>query len=174
MSVANSLIDVDAAANNAAKIVTLTDQIAALTASVSANADQISSLVAGTAQAVTQVPIDDTVGFPFVNEETQVLYDDAVVPGNYAFKISGTFQSSTGSTNTAVLLLENTSAGASYNVQFSEALKVNTLSYTGFLTYANGGSFPKISIKYNTGDASNWGWANVSLVFYRLSTAPAP
>jgi hypothetical protein len=173
MSVANSLISLSVD-SQAAKIADLTAQVDTLTSSVSANATQISLLVAATAQAVTTNSIPNSVGYPYANEETQVLYDDALVPGNYAFRISGAFSSPTGSNNTATLELENTAAGATYLLQISGALNVTTVSYTGFLTYANAGPNPKISIKYNTGDASDWGWASLSIVFYRLSTAPAP
>ena len=179
MSVANSLISVSVD-SQAALIATLTSQVAALTTSVganttavSANATQISSLVAVTAQAVTNASIADT-GYIYANQEVVDIFDDPVVPGNYAFRISGVFASATGANNTAVLELANTAAGATYNLEFAGALKDTSVSYTGFFTFANGGPNPKISIKYITGDSTNWGWTNVSLVFYRLSTAPGP
>ena len=171
MSVANSLISVSVD-SQAALIATLNSQVASLTSSVSANATQINSLVAVTAQAINKVTIGDTSGYPFTNQQVVDLYDDAVVPGNYAFKFSGAFSSSAGANNTAVLELANTSAGATYSLQIAGALNETTVSYTGFFTYANGGPNPKISIKYITGDTTNWGYANVSLVFYRLLTAP--
>ena len=168
MSVANSLVDT----TTPQQIAALVSQISALTSSVSANATQINSLVEVTAQAITTLSIPDTGGYPFVSQDVEILYDDAVIPGNYAFKISGVLASATGANNTAVLELENTAAGATYALEIAGALKDTTVSYTGFFTYATGGPFPKISVKYIVGDTTNWGWASLSIVFFRLQTAP--
>ena len=174
MSVANSLISVSVD-SQAAQIATLTSDVVALTTSVSNNAAQISLLVAGTDQAFVVKNVADS-GQVFNSGDQEDLFEDAPevgISGKYVFKISGLIQSD-GQPLRGVVYFSNTAAGALYEYGV-EATSSNelTFSYTGFLEYVVGQPLPKISM---TGVMASglWGYANISLTFYRVQKIANP
>lgn len=176
MSVANSLIDVGSAQSQQAEIDALQAQVTALSSSLSTlttsvgnNLSSITALAFADQQAFVVKGVGDS-GQVFNSIDVEVLFEDAPevgISGKYVFKISGIVQSD-GQPIRGVLYFENTAAGASYDYAI-ETTGSNELSfaYTGFLEYVVGQPLPKISM---TGIMASglWGWANISLTFYRV------
>jgi len=174
MSVANSLIS-ETVSNQAAQIVALNNQVSALTSSVSANANQINPLVAASTQALIEKNLPPP-GQVYNSSDVETVFEDPPevgVSGRYAFKISGLIECASDPIR-GIVTFENTAAGPSYEY-FAELTGGNevSFSYTGFLEYVVGGPFPKISIS-GIMASGLWGYAEMSLTFYRIQTITPP
>ena len=178
MSVANSLIDTSTTAEIAvlqAQVTALSTSLTTLTTSVGTNASGVASNLASvTALAFAnqqEFIVKDLppTGQVFNSGDVETLFEDPPevgISGKYVFKITGVVQSDSQPIR-GILYFENTAAGAyDYTVESTGSNELS-FAYTGFLEYVVGQPFPKISM---TGIMASglWGYANMSLTFYRV------
>jgi hypothetical protein len=169
---------VNAAANNAEQIAALTAQVASLTASVSANSSQIAtnissiaSLAFADSQAFVVKSVPDS-GIVFASTSQEILYEDPPevgISGRYVFKITGEIETGSAEVvSTAQLIIDNTIAGPSISVPLGRGQTNEPFSYTGFIDYVVGNPFPSVTLAVIITNAAQWGFASVSLTFYRV------
>ena len=181
MSVANSLI-LQTSQSQQAQINALSDQIAALTTSVSNNAlgvatnlTSITALAFANEQEFIVKDLPPTA-LVYNSGDVETLFEDPPevgVSGRYVFKICGLIQCASDPIR-GIVTFENTAAGPSYEY-FAETTGSNEVafSYTGFLEYIVGDPLPKISIS-GIMASGLWGYAEMSLTFYRIQKILPP
>lgn len=184
MSVANSLILLDNE-SQAAQIDALTAQVAALSASVSANSAQvatnlsnITALAFADQQAFVVKSIPNS-GVVYNDDVIEVLFEDPPevgISGNYVFKLTGLLETGSAETiSSAQIEILNTEAGVAYDFPLAGTGATElTFSYTGFVQYITGGALPKLSIVAIITNSGQWGYAQVSLTYYRVQQLPNP